>query len=389
MPISYMEAASSSALKEPKGVNSKVYDRNGSYTFTVPTGVTEIYVAVFGAGGSGGLASSGNTTGGGGGGFAGGFLSVSEGAEYAVTVGKGGLRDNTNSSDGNDGGTSSFGTFLTATGGKGGTYTASGTGTNYGGLGGTGTATADVINASTASGGRGGDAYYIANTKNLCYTGGGASGSPLGDGGRGGDIYSMKSGGDTFTGGGGWGNGHGGDINTQLSSGNHATGGGGAMHKASSVHLNSTTNYGIGGSPYGSVGSVVNASTASDYNKGFRAPIYPPTYFNLLHGRLFTASNTSRTDEPQYIGVGGCGETHRMVHGGMCAGNAGGEHSNLTNGIWFVATGGGNGMYVFYSTELTETYSHTMAAGNASGSGGMSSTSYVCSGGEGIVFVLW
>lgn len=79
-----------------------------TYSFTVPTDITKIRVRVWGAGGGGS-----NTTGagGGGGGFAIGEFTVVAGTNYTVTVGQGGQQNTA-------GGTSSFGTLISATGGE-------------------------------------------------------------------------------------------------------------------------------------------------------------------------------------------------------------------------------------------------------------------------------
>jgi hypothetical protein len=98
---------------------------NSSGTFTVPDGVSLIKVTVVGGGGGGGAGappvgySSGNNGGaGGGGGISAGYISVTPGQTYVVTVGSGG--NGSNSSTGASGGTSSFGSLLSATGGTGG-----------------------------------------------------------------------------------------------------------------------------------------------------------------------------------------------------------------------------------------------------------------------------
>ena len=81
-----------------------------SYTFTVPTSITSVRVRVWGAGG-GGCGSAANA-GGSGGGFAIGEFDVVAGTSYAITVGAGGAPDSS-------GGTSSFGSLISATGGVG------------------------------------------------------------------------------------------------------------------------------------------------------------------------------------------------------------------------------------------------------------------------------
>ena len=93
----------------PKWTNFNAI-RATSSTEVVPQNVYQIGVAVFGAGGSGGVdRSTGQATGGGGGGFAFGILDVIPGQILpTITIGTGGAGV-TSSDAGNAGGTSSFG----------------------------------------------------------------------------------------------------------------------------------------------------------------------------------------------------------------------------------------------------------------------------------------
>lgn len=104
-----------------------------STTFTVPDGVTELFSRVWG-GGAGGAGSSSTSFcggGGGGGGYTERRFAVTPGAQIPITVGAGG-------SPANNGGTSSVGSYCSATGGATGT-TGSSTSGGGGGIGGTGT----------------------------------------------------------------------------------------------------------------------------------------------------------------------------------------------------------------------------------------------------------
>ena len=65
-----------------------IFNIPGTYTFTVPSGVTSIRCRVVGAGGSGATGGGGGqATGGGGGGYAHGVFAVTPGTSYTVTVG--------------------------------------------------------------------------------------------------------------------------------------------------------------------------------------------------------------------------------------------------------------------------------------------------------------
>jgi hypothetical protein len=111
----------------------------GSGNFVVPNGVTTVRVRVLGGGASSGYHSTMPGAGGGAGGEALGVVSgLTAGQSIAVTVGAGGVAL-TAPGAGNNGGTSSFGTYMSATGGTGGN---GGTVTQFamaGGAGGIGT----------------------------------------------------------------------------------------------------------------------------------------------------------------------------------------------------------------------------------------------------------
>lgn len=150
-----------------------------SAAFTVPPGVTTVYVsaAAGGGGGGGGAGSSvASNPGGGGGGGAGRStyrqpVSVTPGDTIAVSVGRGGAAGNGSTGNGSSGGAgvaTSFGDLITLAGGGGG-----GGGTGATGAGGAG---------GTPGGQWGGDAQ-VANTGG---NGGNGGGGPFGTGGGGG-----------------------------------------------------------------------------------------------------------------------------------------------------------------------------------------------------------
>ena len=101
--------------------------RTTTGSFTVPSGVTRLYIfAVGGGGGGGGAAQMSSAPGtqysGGGGGIGGGALSsipVTPGASISYTIGAGGVGTNTTSANGTNGGTTTVDT-ISCTGGVGG-----------------------------------------------------------------------------------------------------------------------------------------------------------------------------------------------------------------------------------------------------------------------------
>ena len=116
-----------------------VYSTAGSHTWTKPTGIKKIKVFVTGAGGGGMSGPNNDNPGssGGGGGTAIKIIDVTSISSVAVTVGAGGNGVTTSSGVryGNGGGTSSFGSHCSATGGGAG-Y--AGNDDRYGGIGGVG-----------------------------------------------------------------------------------------------------------------------------------------------------------------------------------------------------------------------------------------------------------
>lgn len=156
--------------------NLTSYRVAGSYAFIVPAGVYWLYVEIVGAGGGG--AGSGNQAtwscgGGGSGGYAAGWIPVSPGQAIPLIVGAKGLGSPYSTSAlGGQGGTTSFGAYLTATGGLGG----NGGTTNCGG-GGPGQG---YGGQKTFPGGSGGD----GNPFNALIQGGNGGASAFGGGGR-------------------------------------------------------------------------------------------------------------------------------------------------------------------------------------------------------------
>jgi hypothetical protein len=157
-----------------------------SGTFTVPAGVSRIMVAAWGGGGGGG-ASYGQYSGGGGGGggFGQGVFSVTPGTLFTVTVGAGGSLGSPSGTTPQSGGTTSFGSLLSASGGGASQNAGLATGPQIGGLGGTSSATLNITGAQ-GSGGATGSSVSSASSSNQAYPAGGAGGAAGGNGGGGG-----------------------------------------------------------------------------------------------------------------------------------------------------------------------------------------------------------
>ncbi|MDU9028685.1 glycine-rich domain-containing protein [Pseudomonas mediterranea] len=98
-----------------------VYSKPGVYTWDVPSGVTKVWVEVIGGGGGGARSTTyPGPSGGAGGGIARKLYDLSGKTSVTVTVGAGGIGALVEGGTGTDGGTSSFGTAVAATGGGGG-----------------------------------------------------------------------------------------------------------------------------------------------------------------------------------------------------------------------------------------------------------------------------
>jgi hypothetical protein len=135
--------------------NMQVYATAGTFTFTIPVGVTKIMVEVWGAGAGG---SCSNNYAGGGGGYGKGIYTVTPSSNYVVIVGAGGIGGTL----GTNGGSSSLGSLISANGGS---------GSSGFGLGGTSTAPFNIS---------GGDCF----STNYAYGINGGNGGNGGQGGR-------------------------------------------------------------------------------------------------------------------------------------------------------------------------------------------------------------
>jgi len=101
--------------------NIEVFESDGTFD---ASDVDLAYVEVVGGGGGGASTSYGGfvAQGGGGGGYSAGYVNLESISSVAVTVGSGGIEGYSFYEDGNQGESSSFGTFISATGGLGGGF---------------------------------------------------------------------------------------------------------------------------------------------------------------------------------------------------------------------------------------------------------------------------
>lgn len=169
-----------SALLSMFAPNMRVYNASG--TFVVPAGVTKVKVTVVGAGGGGGGCTPSGTSfvsasGGGAGGTAIGVLNVTPGASFAVTVGQGGAGGIAGQGWGVNGGTSSFGSAMSATGGSGGTWGSATT--SAGGPPGNGFGGTLNILGGFGGDGQGSETLFMPGYGGSSYMGGGGRASKL------------------------------------------------------------------------------------------------------------------------------------------------------------------------------------------------------------------
>ena len=214
-----------------EGQTTVTYNTSGTYTFTVPSGVSSVTVQCWGAGGAGGGVSSNGYfggAGGAGGAYASKSVAVIAGSNYTINVGQGG---NGGTGNGPAGGNSWFGTTSTviAIGGNGG-------GGNNGSPG-IGTASGN-IGSTVYKGGDGTDGF------NYYGVGGGAAGS-TGNGGSGMTGWPWSGGSGTSVGGG-----NGGDGLYSPGNGNPGLGAGGG---GSGAYTTNSTNYSGGNGADGQV----------------------------------------------------------------------------------------------------------------------------------------
>lgn len=133
--ISRAGGSGSSTPKYEEIFRTEVISVNGTFTFPKINSSKGVAVRIFGGGG-GGYYDGNNMSGGGGGNMNNRvFTNIKSGDKFLIQLGAGGLNASpTADSPGNSGGTSIFGSLLSATGGQGGSYVNGGSGGSGGGV---------------------------------------------------------------------------------------------------------------------------------------------------------------------------------------------------------------------------------------------------------------
>ena len=212
-------------------------------TFTVPDGITSVAVRIFGGGGAGYCFRGG---GGGGGHMSYGVFEVTPGQQIPITIGIGGKSGGNSNMNG---GTSSFGTYLSAAGGSGASSYIGGSGGTGGGGGGTGAG-----GSGSYGGGGGGSGQSGRN-------GGGGGTYGGGGGGCGGTTTHNYSGTTTNPGGsGGTGGTYGGRGGDGVTSGYGQSGSSGTNTVGQELDFTGTGSGGTGG-----YSATINDSGSTSY----------------------------------------------------------------------------------------------------------------------------
>ena len=253
----YLDPGIPSSVTQVLPVGQQQYTTPGTFTFTVPNGITSISAICVGGGGGGAGTDVSNLSGGGGGGGALAYqttIAVTPGETLSVTVGTGGVGGAPNVA-GSAGGNSNISrgatTLIRANGGSGGSVGATG------GAGGT------VVTGTGGSGGSGGTG--VNGTADPAFGGGGGgAGGYSGNGGNAGNGFPETAGLDG-SGGAGGGAGGGNIIDPTTFSSRAAGGGGVGILGSGANGLGGAVDNPGGGGSGGSDGTV---SVGGNYGGG-------------------------------------------------------------------------------------------------------------------------
>ena len=311
-------------------VTPTVQTFTSSQTFTVPSGVSQVKVEAWGAGGAGGAARFGGTYcwycyaaggGGGGGAYSTQTLNVTASQQYTLTIGTGGIGGTTNGPDG--GNTSYTGTAgtVTALGGKGGSKGNDGS-DGAGGLGGIG----------TFNGGNGSNAYTWGTYNNAGGGGGGAGNASHGT--------NASAASDAL-------GGPGGSGGTGSPNNSPYLGGNGANFPSATYTLNGLNGNSPGGGGTGGAGSSANTIGGNGGNGQIVL-----TYTNLSSGCISERTSATVTVNPAPTASAGAALS-AICSGATSAALGGSVGGSATGGTW---THNGSGTLANASNPSTATY---------------------------------
>lgn len=325
--------------------------------WTVPEGVKSINVRLFGGGGAGGTSYLDSsyyeeddawrsiTSGGGGGHMAYNSFNVVPGTVYHITIGQGGAPagESFRGLPGGSGGTTSFGSLLSASGGSGGGLNGGDGGS--GGGGGQGALGAYGNGGNASYGGGGGGAYKGNGGRGGTYGGGGGSG---GNGGSGGAKGTHG--------------GKGGNKATAGSAGTNTIGQGLDFEGTGAAGASGTRRGGGGGGGYGGPGGAGGYGMRDSYGDSYYGDGGGGGGYGAKGGSGGSTIAVSDDDDTGrcegggggggYGGPGGSGDYgYGGGGGGYGLGGAGGSFSGSKNGG--IAAGGRGGSY--FDTSLLAT----------------------------------
>ena len=308
--------------------------------FVVPQNVSQLRVTVIGGGGGGatggpkGKNDTGNCFGGGGGGAGGTaikIIDVEPGQLFNVTVGTGGVGGTYTDDDtlvtmhGQDGGTSSFGSEVSATGGGGGICASplaptTGKVPGSGGVGGNGVG-GDV----NIKGGNGGNSIIPTDLSNKSVVGGFGGGGASFGGGDGGDGCDAPN-----------------DSGQLLSGGGGGTGGKGAKGLFDPTNTTASTQTVFGGGSGGDGTKDAPGPNISGKTNGTESEIYTFASRTITF-TAFRGCGATRETKAGTGGGGSCIPTTNVdekMAGGLCGGGAGGSSWASVRNIYAGGPGG-------------------------------------------------
>jgi hypothetical protein len=348
-----------------EGQTTVTYNVSGTYSFTVPSGVSSVTVQCWGAGGAGGGVTSNGIyggAGGAGGAYASKIVSVTAGTTYLINVGAGGIGGTGNGPSGGDSWFSSSSTVIAKGGnGGGGNNGSPGIGTTSGSIGSTVYKGGDGIDGYYYFGSGGGGAGSTGNGGSVLTSSSwsGGSGTSVG-GGNGGDGLYYTGNGNPGLGAGGGGSGAFTANNTHYSGGNGADGQvvityylslptitsftpSGGCANSTTVVITGTNFTGATAVTFGGTNAAsFTVNSATQITATIGAGTTGAIIVTTPSGNATSASNFTFSSPPTLTGVSICqGSTGSLTASTSCL--SGGLFTVGPNDAGTGATGGGSG----------------------------------------------